>query len=341
MPTPTTYPSAKSVVALAVETTQGTANTTPAATLLLDDPLDVEDKPVQIPNNGMYGSMTDRYGTIQGPMHTVLSGKGHCHLDTLPYLINNIFGDVVTSGPVTSQYTHAFSLLNSGTAQPGSLTVIDWQGLTGTSFARMYAGFCLSELVIKGNPESTLIDFSFKGLAYPSADYPTAPPVFSPSTDAPLGAWRVAMGLAGPASGGTLYRLQRDWTVTMTREARAQFTSQNSQAPYVIQRGKLLISGSAYISVPSDETVLDYLLNNTRPQIQYLADNGGAAAAKRSLQIDVLTAAFESVKINRSEETIGYDVTWNADANTTNAGASGGFSPGKITVVNATVGGGY
>jgi hypothetical protein len=338
MPTPTTYPSAKAVVGLAVETTQGTANTTLAATLLLDEPLDVEDKYVWLPDNGMRGSMTDRYNTIQGPVHVELSGKGACFMDTLPFLLVNILGERVTTG--AGPYVHTIGLLNSGTGQPSSLTVVDWQGLTGTSFARTYSGVCLSELVLKGNPESTLVEFSFKALGWLSADYPTSPPTFSPSTDAPIAAWRTAVGVAGPASGGTLYKLMRDWQWTISRELKPIYTSQNLQTPWIIQRGKLTAAGSAYIAAPSDETVLDYLLNNTSPQLQHLVDNGGVTTASRKLQIDAQSNAFNQVKINRSEEAVGYDTAWDCNANTTNASAtSGGYAPVKVVVTNNTASG--
>lgn len=334
MPTPTTYPSAKAVVGLAVETTQGTANTTIGATLLLDEPLDVEEKYNWLPDPGMRGSMVDRHNTIQGPVHVEVSGKGACFMDTLPYLLVNILGDRTTTG--AGPYVHAVSLLNSGTAQPTSLTLIDWQGLTPTTQARTISGVCLTELTLKGNPESTLVEFSFKGLGWLTTAYPTSPPTFNPSTDAPIAAWRTAVGVAGPAAGGTLYKLMRDWSVVITRAAKAIWTSQNANTPFIIQRGVLSTAGSAYIAAPADETMLGYLVSNTAPQLQFLVDNGGLTTASRKLQIDLQSAAFNSVKINRSEEAIGYDVAWDDNANTTNAGASGGYSPVKVTVTNNT-----
>lgn len=334
MPTPTVYPSAKAAAGVAVEATQGTANTTLAATLLLDEPLEVEDKFVPLRDNGMRNAMTEGYNTVQGPQHVELSGKGACFMDTLPYLVNNLFGDKTTTG--AGPYVHAMSTLNTGTGQPTSLTLIDWQGLTATSLARTYAGVCLTELVLKGNPESTLVEFSFKALGWASAAFPTAPPAFTISADAPIAAWRTAVGVAGPASAGTLYKLMRDWTITFTREGKAIWTSQNVQVPFTIQRGKLTVAGSAYIATPSDETVLGYLLNNTCPQLQFVVDNGGLTTASRKLQIDMQSCAFNQVKINRSDVAIGYDTAWDCNANTTNAGASGGYSQAKVTVTNNT-----
>src|SRR6188474_2316340 len=126
MPTPTTWPSAKAVLGLAVETTQGTPVTTVAATLPVDS-FEPEDKPVALYDNALRGSMTERYGMIQGPIITEFSGSGPAFFNVLPYLTRNILGALASTGPVSSAYTHVASLLNSGTGQPDSLTFTQWQ----------------------------------------------------------------------------------------------------------------------------------------------------------------------------------------------------------------------
>ena len=46
-------------------------------------------------------------------------------------------------------------------------------------------------------------------------------------------------------------------------------------------------------------------------------------------------AAVEMAEINRGDQAVGYDISGEAIANTTNVGASGGFSPIKYTITNA------
>lgn len=336
MPTPTTWPSAKQVLGLAVETTQGTPVTTLAATCPVLE-FQPEDKFVQLKDEALRGSMAKQYGQIQGPKSVDFSVSGPVYMDWLPFFIRNILGDNTTTG--AGPYTHAMSLLNSSTAQPSSLTLVDWQGMTATSFARVYSGCCLSELTIKGNPESTLLEWSAKGTGWESSDYPTAPPSFSPSTDAPFAAWRTQIGVGGPASGGTISRVIRAWEVTITRALKPIYTAQNAQTPYIIQRGPIEVSANLNIAAPSDETYLDYLLNNTQQQLQILVDNGGATTAQRRLTMNMNLAAFDTTKINRSEEAAGYDSTIVGLANTTDAGASGGYSPIKVTSINNTASG--
>lgn len=329
---PTTYPSAKRFLNGSVEVTQGTPLLTSPFTVPVNDFLP-EDKPKELIDAALRGSMVEEYGLIQGPKHAEWSiPDSPCFLDVLGYFLKNILGDLTTSG-AGPDFTHAFSVLNSGTGQPGSLTLAQWQGLP-TNNARVYPGSCLSELTIKANAETSLIEWSAKGMSWPSADAASAI-TSSPSVASPLAAWRYQLGIGGPASGGTLVLTTNEWSVTIARKLRVQHTGQNTQNPFIIQRGPVSISGSINFSKPSDESALDYMLNNSQPQLQIVATNGLAGASLLSLQIDCQVAAFNSSKISFSEEAIGYATTFKALANTTNAGASGGRSPGKFTIGTA------
>lgn len=334
MPNPTTYPSAKQFVNFAKETTQGTAVTTGMTTAPVTE-FKPKDDPVLLRDEGLRGAMGKTYGIIQGPQKSSYTIGGAVFLDWLPAQLLNLMGEIATSGPVSSIYTHQITLLNSGTAQPPSHTFVDWQGLTATTNARTYAGCCHSSLTLKGNPESSLIEWSAKGNGYWSSAFPTSPPTSSPSAVSPMAAWRVALGFGGPASGGTQVLTVRDWEVTTNREISVQFTSQNSQAPFFIQRGPITTTAKFYVDKPSDETFLNYLRNNTQPQFQLLVSNGLGGASAQTLTIDMAQLAFDMAEINRGNVAIGYDVTCEAIMNTTNVGASGGFGPVKYTVTNA------
>ena len=236
--------------------------------------------------------------------------------------------------PITSPFSHQFSVLNSGNGQPGSLTFTDYQGPTATVGARAYTGCCLSELTVKGNAESTLITYDGKGMGWPSAAA-VSTPVSSPSTVQPFAAWRFQLGLAGPATGGTLVKTVGDFEVAIKRSLQIIYTGQNLATPYFIQRGKVTVTGKLGFTAAADETPLTYLLANTQPQFQLLATNALAGASLLSLQFDSQTAAWTTSKIDRSKDTVGYAVEFEAIANTTNAGGSGGFSPMAVTLKNA------
>lgn len=283
----------------------------------------------------------DAGSTTLAEVRTVssVSGAGP-YTVTLNRALSFAHSSAVTVRPITTPYTHLHSLLNTGTGQPGSvaglggsLTLVDWQGLTATTLARAYTGCCASELMLKGNPESEFVSMEAKGLGWLSAAA-GALPVAAPTTAQPMAAWRVRLGLAGPATGGTLVKTIGDWELTFKRQLKALFTSQNSQNPFLIQRGEVEVSGKVTVLTPADETHLTYMLANTQPQLQLIVDNGGAGAALLNLQVDVQKAAYKTVKIKKSEA-IGQDVTFDAIATSTNAGQSAGTSPVKVTIQNA------
>lgn len=337
MPTPVTWPSAKQAVGWAKETVQGTAilpltwtnpmtSMAPALT------------PTWLQDLNMRNSMVDEYGRQQGVLIAPWTMAGACFLDGLPFLVNNILGDITSTG--TLPVSHAMSLLNSGAAQPGSLTLVNWEGPVVTTSARAYPGACLSELTITGNAESSLLNFSAKGLAYTSQAVPTTPPVYAPTAVAPLAAWRYKFGLAGPASGGTQILTSREFSVTIARNLKPVYTGQNSQLPYIIQRGLVSVTGSLTYVAVADETVYAPLAANTQPQLQIIADTG-AGATNFGITLDMALGAYDTANIDYSEDAVGYATTFKAIANTTNAGASGGYSPIKVTVRNQTAAGTY
>lgn len=330
---PTTYPSAKQFVNIAKEVTQGTPVETGMTTMPVMN-FKPKDDPVWLKDEALRGSMVKTYGIIQGPRKSNYTIDGPVFMDWLPHHLYNVMGAVATSGPAASVYTHVISLLNSGTGQPPSHTLVDWQGLTATSQARTYAGCSHSEITLKGNPESTLLEWSAKGSGFWSSAYPTAPPTNNVGTESPQAAWRVEVAFGGTLPASKVLTV-REWEITVTREIAVQHTSRNSQDPFIIQRGPIECTGKFFVSKPSDETFLDYFRSNTQPQFQLSVSNGLTLANLRTLTIDINAAAFTMTEINRGDPAVGYDCTFEAVANTTNAGASGGFAPVKFTVVNA------
>lgn len=404
MPNPVTYASPRQFIGFGVEATQGTV-AVPVQSMPVDK-FDPEDKWVWLDDKALRGSMTEPYNRVQGPGHSEFSFSGPAYFDTLPYLLSNIFGDVVYSGtytgtgtttlsslstagattistvasiaattkiqvdvgtlsevrvvnsvtgagpytltlnapltyghasavvvkPIQAPYTDAFAVLNSGTAQPSSLSITDWQGPTATTAARVYPGCCLSELTIKGSAESSTLMIDAKGMGWPSVAAGAAPtPILTNAL--PQAAWQGQIGLNGTV-GGNQVKTVSEFEIAIKRVVEPIYTAANTSNPYFIQRGKITASGK-YTIVAADETSLTYLNSNTQPQTQIIVTNGLAGAALLSMQVDVLNAAYNTSKINRGKAAVGYDVTWDAIANTTNTGASAGYGPIVITTSNS------
>jgi hypothetical protein len=326
---PTLYSSYRHFIAVSKETVQGTP-VAPTVTMPVDK-FDPQDKPIFIEDNALRGSLTGPYNEVLGVSSSEFDVSGPAFFDTIGYLLANIFGDITETGS-SAPYLHKFSTLNTGTGQPSSLTITDWEGPTPTVFARYYPGACLSELNLKGTPASSVVEFDAKGTSWPSVAA-AGQPTSSPSAIPPQAAWQTKVGLAGTVVGQQIKTVS-DWEVDIKRELEVIYTGSNVQVPYFIMRGKLTVGGKLSI-VAADLTPLTYMTANTQPQLQLIIDNGLVGAGQLALQIDIQQDAFTESKINFSKTAVGYDVTWNAVANTTNAGTSAGFSPASISLTNA------
>jgi hypothetical protein len=244
-------------------------------------------------------------------------------------------------------YSHIFSLLNSsamvGTGwmpqfgQGPTHVYTDRTQVPATGLARQYAYSCFSELTITGNAEK-LLEWSGSFTSF-VGQIASTPPVASVSGVRVQPDYRTAIGLLGTVSGAQIFNIS-EWAVTIQRQVEPFFDNDQSQNPYVIGRGKLDVTGKLTFSPATDETALLYMLNNTQPQLQIQASNGGTAAAFQQVQIDILFADFDTSKIQSGRSLFGYEVTFKASSTATTlngvalTGWSGGTSPIKVTVNN-------
>lgn len=255
------------------------------------------------------------------PLSTPTGGLRYAHASSETVV------PVVSAGP----YTYSWSLLNSGGGQPISHTLTHSLGTTSTVGARQYPGFCMSQMNFKFNAESELFTWDGQGTSWPSV-IAGAAPTPNPTTVLPVASWRTKIGIGGPAAGGTLVQTVTDGEVDLVRELTPIFTATGAQTPYIIQRGGLSVNGKLNFSAVSDESALLYMLNNTQPQVQILVSNGLAGTSAITVQIDCQVAAFTGAAPDTSKAAVGYQDSFEAVFNTTNAGGSGGMSPVKVSV---------
>jgi hypothetical protein len=233
----------------------------------------------------------------------------------------------VTVAKVTGPYTHVFALLQSGAAQPPTHTATDFTSLTTTVGARSYPSLCIGQVDITGNAEQ-LLDTKVTGSAWisaPAASTPTNSTQFT----VPVPNWRSTVTV-----GGTQINSIGEWSVSIKRQLQVYFTAQGAQNPYIIARGSLDAAGVLSYTVPSDESPLLNMLNNTQPTVAITISNGLAGTALISLTLNINQAAFVKAKPTRTAVLVGYEDEWQAVANSTNAGGSGGLGPMTLTLVN-------
>lgn len=141
MANPTVYASKRQYIGFAVETTQGTA-VAPAVTVPVDK-FDPEDKTTWLDDKALRGAMTEPFNRVAGVKHTEFDMAGPAYFDTFPYLLSNIYGDVVYSGTYTG----------SGTTTLDSSSVV---GATSISTVASIAGSTLIQIGTGVNSEVRL-----------------------------------------------------------------------------------------------------------------------------------------------------------------------------------------
>ena len=238
-------------------------------------------------------------------------------------------GSGVAAAIVQAPFTHKWAILNSGDGQPPTQTLTDYTSLTASVGARAYPSACVSQLDFTGNSEQLLMQkvSGNSWLSIPAVSTPTNTTAFT----IPQPNW-----LSTVSIGGSQFYNIGEWTVSVKRMLQIYWTAQSAQSPYVIARGGLNISGGLNFSVAANETPLLDMLAGAPLAISISLNNGLSGASELGLTITTTAAVFEKSKPTRNAVLIGYDNTYEAVANTTDVGGSGGIGPGTIQLINAT-----
>lgn len=267
------------------------------------------------------GSMVKTYGTTQGPIHAEFEFGGTVYPDTIGYAVAGVLGDVVKSG-ATAPYTYAVSTLNSGNGQTTSYTLTDYNAVN----ERQFAGCQFGSVGFKFNADG-LLEYTAMAQGFKSATKtPVATPSYSAVTQMPV--WEGSTSINGSAALNL-----SEGEINIKRDLTPIFTVNNSQDPYQIFQGAVEVDGSLML-VMEDDTQLTYYLNNTQPALD-IDFTQGTGATLTQIKFHLTKCAFEVAKVTRSKDYVELSVNFKGIANTTDAGASGGYSPIKVTLQNA------
>jgi hypothetical protein len=310
-------PSFRSFVGFAKESTPGTAITTPTDYLVCK--LDPSQQITQLQDMGWRGSQVDAYGQQQGKRFQNLAFTGDVFVDTFGILLKGILGDEVLTG-AGAPYTHAFSLLNTGSAQPPTWTVLDFYSVSQKAFA--YTMF--SEVKLSLNPDGLLT-----WTAAASAFWPTTPaaPTASFTALTPMQGWRALATINGASAQIT------KCDISIKRALSVVKTSNGTQDPYAIWGGPVSVDISTTGLYETDVWATDIAADNQG--VFDLTLDRFAAAAEEKLIIHCTKTAYNVADRRRGDPFITADMTLKPTGNTTDVGASGGYSPVKCTLLNA------
>jgi hypothetical protein len=322
--------SVRSYLGIAKEVTKGTAvaptDYLPVMASSLK-PVDIIDP---LYDEGIRGSNVKNYNYIPGRTRSTYDFSGSAFADTIGYAIAGVLGDVTTTG-ASAPFTHTMALENSATAaadaQPLSYTLTDFYAAA----VRAYPGCQFSDFTLKFNADG-MLEYDAKVTGWASATATTPVPTFS--TVLPTPVWQGTVSI-----GGTTITNSIAGEISMKRPVTPVYGINNTQAPFNVFLGPLEVTGKLTFIMEADTELTRYI-TNTQPAISL---NWASGAGATALQIRaVLTrGAYVAAAIDRGSDFVQISVDINGQGNTTDAGATLGFSPIKWTLQNAKPSGTY
>jgi len=319
-------PKSSALSFLGIAREPGFATATAATAYIPVTSLTPKDSLTLLPDKGWRGSMVEQYGEVAGPVSATVDFGGDVFPDTIGWPLAGVLGDVVTTGS-SVPYATAFAVLNNGNGQPGSFTFTD----NYVAGVRQYAGGKFSDMSFKFSPDG-MITYTAKATTLGSV--PTTAPTPAFSALKPIAAWNTTVSLGGTAAAGIM-----DAEVDIKRPVTLVKAVDGTQFPYQIWSGVVSVSGKFTIVMESDTQLTNYLTGAS--QVLDISFTNGTGAALVGLDLHMSNVTLSGAEISRGKDYIELSCNYAANANTTDVGASAGYSPIKATLTNAIASGTY
>ena len=322
--------SVRSYIGIAKEVTKGTVVAPTDFIPVAKDSLKPVDIVDPLYDTGLRGSNVVNYAYIQGRTRSTFDFGGAVFADTIGYGLAGVLGSVATTG-ASAPYTHTISLLNSLTSdvdvQPISYTLTDFYAVD----VRSYPGCQFSDFSLKFNADG-MLEYDTKTTGWASSTVADPTPTFS--TVLPTPVWRGTVSI-----GGSTVATAMEGSIEMTRGVTPIYGISNTQNPYQVFLGALEVTGNIKFVMENDSQLLAFL-NNTQPAI-VLNWSYGTGASLVQIQATITKGAYTAAVIERGDDFVSVAIEFNAQANTTDDGASGGYAPIKWVLQNAKASGTY
>lgn len=270
-------------------------------------------------DDNLRGSNVKSYDMRPGPQWAQYDIDGSVYADTFGFLVTGVLGDVTTTG-ASAPFSHAVTILNN--AQPPTYTLSDYNGFN----TRQFAGSKVSEVGLKfaGNG---LLDYSAKCVA--SGFATTSKPTQSFTAPTAVAAWQGISTIGGSASS-----LIVNGDINIKRTVEPIHNVDGAATPYAIFAGGDLEVTGSFVAVYEDDTLLTPYLAGTQ-QILDFNWSQGAGATLQQVKVHMSTAQIVDAQINRSGgKYVELACKFEALANTTDKGSSGGYGPVTVTLQN-------
>jgi len=322
--------SVRSYLGIAKEATKGTAVTPTDFIPVMAGSLKPVDVIDPLYDEGLRGSLVKNYNYLPGRTRSTYDFGGSVFPDTIGYAIAGLLGDVATTG-ASAPFTHTISLENSAVAaadaQPLSYTITDFYAAA----VRAYPGCQFSDFTLKFNADG-MLEYDAKTTGFASAAAATPTPSFS--TILPTQVWKGSVSI-----GATTITNSISGEIAMKRPVTPIYGISTTQNPYSVFLGALEVTGKITFVMEADTELTRYL-TNTQPALVFNWAYGAAAAAVQ-IQATLTKGAYVASAIERGSDFVQISVDINGIGNTTDAGASAGFSTIKWVLQNAKPSGTY
>jgi len=317
-------PSPLSFVGVAKESTKGTGVAATAYLPLMSfDPFDHYE---YYEDTAIRGAMGDVYSEVQGPAWGEIAATGPVFVDTFPWFLANVCGDYAGTG--AGPYTHTIAQKNSGDGQPGAVSLTDYFGLSGGTPSRRYPGCQIAGTTLKWGGvgvlehSTNIVGFKSALVAKPTQSFGALPPIAG---------WSATLSIAA----GSKTFLESAELNIKRLSCDPIHTADGTQDPYAVWVGPLGVDGKMTI-IAEDETEFLRYTGGTSAVLVVTFTQGTA-----SITITMSKVQYTNVQLKRGGPYAVYDVTFKAVQNTTDVGATGGYSPAKFVVVNSITSGTY
>jgi hypothetical protein len=322
--------SVRSYIGIAKEATKGTVVAPTDFIPVAKDSLKPVDIVDPLYDTGLRGSNVVNYNYIPGRTRSTFDFGGAVFADTIGYAIAGVLGSVATTG-ASAPYTHTISLLNSLTSgadtQPISYTLTDFYAVD----VRSYPGCQFSDFSLKFNADG-MLEYDAKTTGWQSSTVADPTPTFS--TVLPTPVWRGTVSIGGSAVSTAM-----EGSIEMTRGVTPIYGISNTQNPYQVFLGALEVTGNIKFVMENDDQLTNFLTNVQPAIVLNWAYGAGATAVQ--IQATITKGAYTAAMIERGDDFVSVSIELNAQANTTDDGASGGFAPIKWVLQNAKASGTY
>ena len=269
-------------------------------------------------DEGQRGAMVDVYDVRPGTTFGETSWGGPVFPDELGWILAGHLGDVVTTG-ASAPYSHAIAIKNNG-QPPKNYSLSDQDGVD----TQRYTGQVFPEFGLKWSADGTL-EYTTKTVGW-APDTP-ANPTFSTTTVTIVPAWTGVFTIGGSAS-----TMMLSGELSSKRAGQAVHTHNNTQSPAFTFMGAVAVTGKFTFAMADNSEMTRYL-TNTQPAVT-LDWQQGAGAALTEVKCVMTKCAYTQAIIDRGKDFSVVEVTFTALGNTTDVGASAGYSPCKWTLQN-------